>query len=331
MLKWGILGTSFISETMAQAIVNDSGSSIQAVAGRRQAAVNSFAQKFPTSTQYTNYDQLINDPEVDIVYVGLPNHLHHQYILAAILAEKHVLSEKSLSTDMEKSQQILEAVSNYSKLVIEGLMYLHHPLIAKLIELLQANAIGNIRTVSGQYCADIANLVNPEGKGAIYNLGCYPVSLLHLVMQSVFGDDIWADADLAAIGSKSKGDGNICDASLIIKLSNGVSARIHTAETFGMFSHFDIVGNTGSLHFDTNPWLPTESNFLTLTSHTGNSQQIPVVSAGDAFYYQVKEVRKTILQGKSELERPAPRIQDSFEIMEILTQWESLCLNQLAE
>ena len=330
MVKWGILGTSFISETMAQAINNDHGSTIQAIAGRRKLATDAFAQNYAVPTKYTDYDELISDPEVDIVYIGLPNHLHHRFIQSAASAGKHILSEKSLSIDMEKTHQILEAVIGYDKLVIEGLMYLHHPFTQKLIELLNSKVIGNIRTISGQYCADIAKFVNPDGGGAIYNLGCYPISLLHLVIQNRFGDGIWADAGLKAIGKESKLDGNICEASLLIDFPNGVSATIHTAETFGMYSNFVIVGDEGSLQFETNPWLPERSNLLMLTKFSGEKEQFPVNATGNAFDFQVTAIRNAIEQGKKQIARPAPSIQDSFEIMKILTQWEELCFSHLA-
>ena len=246
MLRWGILGTSFISETMAQAINDDPGSRIRSIAGRRPEAVEAFAQKFSVQAQTVNYPDLLNDPQVDIVYVGLPNHLHHQYIVDSLSAGKHVLSEKSQAIDMPKTRQIVAAVKASNLLCIEGLMYLHHPLMLKLAELLRDDVFGTVHTVSGQYCADIAQFVNPEGKGAIYNLGCYPISLLHLVLQACFGQDAFADVAIQGSGTRSKADGNIVEASLNLTLRNGVSARMHTAETYGMISDFVIVGEKGS-------------------------------------------------------------------------------------
>ncbi|MFT7584901.1 MAG: putative dehydrogenase [Cellvibrionaceae bacterium] len=325
-LRWGILGTSFISETMGKAINEDSGSIIQAVAGRRQEAIDSFAEQFSVVCKYDNYQALISDPDVDIVYIGLPNHLHHTYVLDSIAAGKHILCEKSLSIDMQKSQKMIDSVSDSQLFFIEGLMYLHHPLIKKLVDLLQSNVLGKVRTVSGQYCADIAQFVNPAGKGALYNLGCYPLSLLHLVLQTAYGNDVWSDFDLTGIGNISTKDGNICEASLNLGFPNGVTARLHTAETYGMFSDFVIVGEKGSLRFDSNPWLPEKSNKMTLTLFDEEPEPIRVTAEGDAFFYQVKHIREAILQGHKTLNRPAPRLQDSFEIMQILTRWEASIL-----
>ena len=322
MLRWGLLGTSFISETMAQAINADSGSTIQAVAGRRPEAVNSFCEKFPTQQTYHDYHALINDPTVDIVYIGLPNHLHHEYAIACAKAGKHALCEKSLSIDMQKTQAIVDAVSQSQIFFVEGLMYLHHPLLQKYVELLNDNVIGNVRTVSGQYCADIAQFVNRDGAGAIFNLGCYPASLLHLTVQTVFGSDIWSSFDLKAFGSISDKDGNICETAMTLALPNGVTAQLHTAETFGMFSEFVVVGEMGSLRFLSNPWLPEkDGNVIEITPFDGDAQRIEIMADGDAFYYQVKQIREALEQGKRIIGRPIPSLQDSFEIMQILTKW----------
>lgn len=323
MLRWGILGTSFISETMAKVIVEDAGSSIHAVAGRRPQAIRAFAEKFSIINTYENYQSLIQDPQVDIVYIGLPNHLHHEYVLECVAATKHILCEKSLSIDMEKTQRIVEAVRASSVFFMEGLMYLHHPLMKTLVDLLQKQVIGNIRTVTGQYCADIAEFVNPGSKGAIYNLGCYPVSLLHLILQTAYGNEIWSDFEIIGMGNRSERDGNICEASMMLGLPNGVTARIHTAETYGMFSDFVIVGEKGSLRFVSNPWLPEKANTMTLTLFDNEPQSIDVTAEGDAFFYQIQHIREAIEQGTTEIDRPLPRLQDSFEIMMILSQWET--------
>ncbi len=324
MLRWGILGTSFISDTVAQAIVNDPGSSIQAVAGRRQQAVDQFSDKFPVATGYTDFQALINDPEVDLVYVGLPNHLHHQYIIAALEAGKHVLGEKSLSIDMDKTQQIVGAVKKSPNFFIEGLMYLHHPLVYQLQQLIQDKAIGELKSISGSYCADIAQFVNPDSKGAIYNLGCYPISLMHLMIKTAFPESAFENYQLAAQGNLSEKDHNICNASLSLKLSNGLTARIHTAETYGMAHQFTLIGDKGTINLLSNPWLPeAKGNQIELKLYDQPAQLIELDAEGDAFLYQTRQVREAIEQGRQFLPDACPTIDDSQQIMQLLTGWES--------
>ncbi|MEM7343891.1 MAG: Gfo/Idh/MocA family oxidoreductase [Chloroflexota bacterium] len=186
MLNWGILGTSFISDTMAQAIEKDAGSQIVAIAGRRTEALTEFQERYQIKQTYLDYEAFLADETIEVVYIALPNHLHHDYVVKAAEAGKHIFCEKSLSIDMDKTKQALEAVEKHRVFFMEGLMYLTHPLMKKLTELLETEAIGKIRTISGQYCAPISQFVNPGSKGAIYIFGFYPDSLLHLVLQTAY-------------------------------------------------------------------------------------------------------------------------------------------------
>ena len=99
---------------------------------------------------------------------------------------------------MEKTEQALQAVKETGVFFAEGLMYLNHPLIAKLYQELATGEIGEVRSIQGSYVAAIDQFVNPASKGALYNLGCYPMSLIHSVAQQQFGECVFDDdADLS--------------------------------------------------------------------------------------------------------------------------------------
>jgi predicted dehydrogenase len=346
-LKWGILGSSFISAVMADAILAEGNTALYAVAGRSLAPLNEFADKYKITTIYQDYDALINDPLVDIVYIALPNHLHHEYVIKAAHAGKAILCEKSLSIDMEKTQACLKAVADNGVFFAEGLMYLTHPLAANIAEIIESGVIGQVRAIQGQYCAAISQFVNPASMGTLYNLGCYPVSLMHLVLQTAFGDDIFTRMNIKAIGRQGA-DGNICDTSAIFEFTptqnapalaknlttaptsaasdtafQTVQCQLHTAEDYGLHSHFTVLGTKGSLHMDTNPWLPGTDNRLSVTQYEQTSEVIEVNATGNGFYYQVQHIRQAIEQKQLTLSRPAARPQDSAAIMQLLTQWQN--------
>ena len=141
-MKWGILGTSFISGVMADAIKGDEQSELYAVAGRTETTLNAFAEQYHPTTTFNSYDALIEDESVDIIYIALPNHVHHEYVIKAAEKGKAILCEKSLSIDMEKTEQALQAVKQAGVFFAEGLMYLNHPLIASLHKELTSGEIG---------------------------------------------------------------------------------------------------------------------------------------------------------------------------------------------
>ena len=329
MKRWGILGTSFISGIMADAINNNPDSTLQAIAGRRKGASDAIAKKYSISKSYNSYEQLINDIDVDIVYIALPNHIHHEYVQKALFANKHVLCEKSLSSDMEKAALMANTVKQSKQCFIEGLMYLAHPLTAKLIDVLMKNKIGKIKTITARYCVDIAKFVNQDGGGVIYNLGCYPISTVHSIMQKIYGATIANSAVLTADGKFDDNQGNIVDATINLTFSNGVTAIIHSAETFNADAEFTIEGEHGVISLLSNLWLPkSDVNQLSVSDHKGNCEIITVNSCGDAFFYQTQQFINMISVQEKKTSTvyvpPYPSIDDSLNIMKLLTQWQNL-------
>lgn len=323
MINWGILGTSFISGVMADAITRTPGHQVYAVAGRSEAGRESFTQQYGPQHTFSDYMQLIADPAVDVVYIALPNHVHHEYVIQAARAGKAILCEKSLSVDMEKAQAALAAVKEHNVFFVEGLMYLHHPLINALMSHLQSGVLGTIRCITARYGADIAHLVNPDSRGAIYNLGCYPASLMHLAMQSCYGEAA-EHYTLSASGRRGQ-DGNIAESSALLTWPGRAVAHLHCVEDYGMFWDFSIQGSTGMLRIDSNPWLPlAEGNGITVTPYGQESETVVVPATGDAFDYQVQAIGRALAQSKLTIERPAARPQDSLAIMRLLTTWERL-------
>ena len=326
MLRWGILGTGFISHKMIEAVQASNGSSLHTIAGRKPDQVAEFQSKYDFPHISIGYDDVLADPDVDAVYIGLPNHIHHVLTKAAAEAGKAVLSEKSLTTTMAEADMLLTSVKEQRTFFAEGLMYLSHPLYARLTEILNDGRLGALRSVSGRYAADIWQVTNPAGRGTLYNLGCYPASLLHYVVQAMCGDSAFVDRSLVGQGILSAKDGTISDASVLVKFANGVLATLQSTESYGMAHDFAIMGDRGVLRFVTNPWLPVAgSNHMQWCPYEGEMDDIYVDDPFDAFYYQVKMVENAVATGATEAPRPSPRLLDSYEIMGFLTEWEACC------
>lgn len=320
-MKWGILGTSFISGVMADAIKGDEQSELYAVAGRNPETLEAFVKQYQPSVNYSSMDDLLEDESVEVVYIALPNHLHHEYVEKAAAKGKAILCEKSLSVDMEKSEQALAAVKEHNVFFAEGLMYLHHPFVHALLEELEKGTIGEVRSIQASYVAAISQFVNPASKGALYNLGCYPASLAHLVLQHQFGDTIFDSYDLQALGRRGA-DSNICESTALFKFNDLVTLQLHTAEDYGLKHGFTILGSKGAITLDTNPWLPTSTNCLTVEVYETSKQTREVEAEGDAFHYQVRNIRSAIEAEKVTLDKPCAKPEDSWQIMKLLTDWE---------
>ena len=325
MLGWGIAGTSFISNTMVDAIKSSSGSSIAAATGRDPSRLAGFAEKHGIATTYGSLDAMLADPAVEAVYFGTPNHIHHEGVIAAARAGKAILSEKSLTRTVEQAAELAQAVRENNVLFVEGLMYLAHPLYRVLGDILRDGRLGAIHSINGFYAADIWDVVNPQGGGTLYNLGCYPVSLLHFVMQTAFGEVAFADRASSGAGNPSSKDGNIGDAAVTVRFGNGVLANLQSSDSIGMAHDFAILGSKGMLRFRTNPWLPRQHNVLEWTEYGKTPEDIVVEDAHDAFHHQVRLMERCVTEGRKEAPRPSPRLKDSLEIMDFLAEWEAHC------
>lgn len=331
MLRWGILGTSFISDTVAKAIVASNNSHIQAVFGRNEQRLSAFADRYGIASRYTSLEALLADSAVDVVYVGLPSHMHAAAVLLATKAgKKAILSEKSLATTMADAHAMTDAVRAAGDVFfLEGLMYLTHPVMETLAAVITEGRLGKIRGISGYYAANIAAKANPRGRGTIYNLGCYPVSLLHFVLETAYGPSAWnGPRTILGHGALATSDDGVTfalDAALTARFDEvGVLATIQSSDSFGNDFSFTIQGDKASLTFVTNPWLPVvgDNVFQIKTYKGGAVEKVIVSSKMDAFGHQIKKVEDYVASGIKEPVRPSPSWANSVEIMGLLTAWE---------
>ncbi|WP_422048472.1 Gfo/Idh/MocA family protein [Shimia sp.] len=325
MLRWGIIGTGFISHAMLGAIRASERSSVAMICGRNETALDALAAQYDIPASTTDQATLLANADVDVVYIALPNHLHRAATEAAMAAGKPVLCEKSLTTTMDDATALAASVRKAETFFVEGLMYLAHPLMEQLVTVLRDPSVGELRSVSGFYAADIWQVVNPAGGGTLYNLGCYPASLLHLVVQTMCGQEAFAARQLTGFGNLGK-DAALQDASVSVRFDNGVLANLHSTDGHGLAHEFVIVTTKGTLRFATNPWLPEpgESRMI-WQPYDGPARDIVVRSEQDAFYHQTRMVERALRSGAKAADRPSPRLSDSLEIMQFLTEWEAAC------
>lgn len=328
MLRWGILGTGFISHAMLSAIRDSDGSTVAMLCGRNEAALSDLSTQYGVPHTTTDQAELLANKDVDVIYIALPNNLHRAATEAAMAAGKPVLCEKSLTTTMEDAKALMASVQAADIFFAEGFMYLAHPFMQQLVTVLRDPSLGELRSVSGAYAADIWQVVNPSGGGTLYNLGCYPASLLHLVVQTMCGEVTFAQRSIAAHGNTGKDD-TLQDASLSVRFDNGVLANLMSTDGHGMAHTFTIVTTNRTLRFATNPWLPVAGeNHMIWQPYDGPARDIVVKTKHDAFYHQVKMVERALAAGHKEASRPSPRLSDSLEIMQFLTDWEAAALRK---
>ncbi|HAT7745615.1 TPA: gfo/Idh/MocA family oxidoreductase [Legionella pneumophila] len=293
-IKWGILGTSFISEVMANAIQESKTSELVAIGSRTSEIAKRFSEKFAIPKYYDNYQSLILDSDIDVVYIGLPNHLHKEWIIRCAQAGKNILCEKPFVIGIEEIHEVISVIERTNVFCMEALMYRYHPFIKKLQEIIQSNTIGKIKLYNATYTANIAEIANPVAGGSIRNLGCYPISLVRLLANA-------EPIEIRGIGRMNSRNNTDSQASVLLKFEDDSIAAVSTADDIEMHWQFEVYGTKGHVKVDTNPWLPgCEGNKIYLSLNTESTpREISVKAEKSLYTYQIDCINEQVLKGDS--------------------------------
>ena len=200
-LRIGVLGASRIAELAIVGPAHELGHRLVAVAARDPQRAQLFAEKHGVERVLASYDEVVNDPDVDVVYNPLANALHAPWNLAAVAAGKPVLTEKPFARDRAEAQRVAAAADAAGITVMEGFHYLFHPVTRRALELAGDGTLGELVHVEVRMA-----MPAPAG-GALMDLGCYGLhvmrrlghpSIVHAhAEQRSPGVDAWCDVDLA--------------------------------------------------------------------------------------------------------------------------------------
>jgi predicted dehydrogenase len=187
VLRWGILSTASIARRkVIPGLRRSARSQVTAIASRDAALADEAAAELGIGTAHGSYEALLADPEVDAVYIPLPNHLHAEWTIRAAEAGKHVLCEKPLAVSAADAERMAAACADAGVVLMEAFMYRHHPTWVAARELVSRGRIGDLVAVQsffGYYNDDPANIRNiaEAGGGALYDIGCYCVNLSRML------------------------------------------------------------------------------------------------------------------------------------------------------
>ena len=248
-VTWGILSTANINRLFLEGARNAHGVEIGAVASRDQAKAEVYAKENGIAKAHGSYEALLADPDVEAVYISLPNSLHVEWSIAALQNGKHVLCEKPLSRRVADVDRAFDVAEQNGRLLMEAFMYRHNPQTRRLTELLADGAIGRIRMIRAAFgfvAGDPANirLSTALDGGALMDVGCYCVSGARLIA----GEPERVSAE-QALG----GDGVDVALAATMRHPNDVISHFDCGLALDSRDLLEIVGDEGSLRLD-DPW-----------------------------------------------------------------------------
>jgi len=188
-VKWGLLSTAAINDSILAGAEESAAVEVIAVASRDDERARSYADEHGIDRSYGSYEALLSDPDVEAVYISLPNRLHAEWTLKALDARKHVLVEKPFSRHSDQVEQAFDRADAAGLVLSEGFMWRHHPQTRGLTELIASGAAGRVRAVRAAFAFDLAvergtgdTRFDPAlDGGALMDVGCYCISALRLV------------------------------------------------------------------------------------------------------------------------------------------------------
>jgi predicted dehydrogenase len=289
-LKFGILGAARIApEALIKPAQKSSDAEVVAIAARDPGRAREFADVHHIPRVCATYEDLIADPELDIIYNPLPNSLHCEWTIAALRAGKHVLCEKPIASNAAEAAKMAKAAETTGLILGEAFHYRYHPLAARVREIIDGGTLGRLRSVEANFSVPIPETNirfdwNLAG-GATMDLGCYP---LHMIR------NFTRLATKVTRASAETGPKNIDVAMDVeLELAGGVTGRMTCSmkKDAQLGASFIAHGERGELKV-TNPVGPHWGNQLTVK--VGGDEKSESVSGDTTFTYQLSAFVKAV-------------------------------------
>jgi predicted dehydrogenase len=255
-VRWGVLSTARINELVLAGARESDALEVVAVASREQASADAYAREHAIPRAHGSYDALLADPQVEAIYISLPNSLHVEWSIRALEAGKHVLCEKPLSARPAEVERAFDTAERCGRLLMEAFMWRHNPQTARLLTLLGEGAIGRlamVRASFGFHLSDPANVRmrrELEG-GSLMDVGCYCVSAVRLLC----GEPVRVSGEQCIGGDPpSRGAGGIDVAFAgVLAFEGDVLAHFDSGFAFSPPDELSLFGELGSMRL-ADPW-----------------------------------------------------------------------------
>jgi xylose dehydrogenase (NAD/NADP) len=301
MVRWGVLGTAQIAKVcVIPAILKSKNGMLQAIASRDLAKAQALVAKHRQGIAYESYATLLEDPEIDAVYIPLPNQLHKEWTIKALEAGKHVLVEKPFAMNASEAVAMAEAAQRHNRLLMEAFMYRFHPRSQRIKQLVEQGALGQISLIRSAFTFPVKRdgsnerLFLPEmGGGSLWDVGCYGVSVARWLLC-----DEPTTVSAQAAYSESGVDINFIGT---LRFASGALAVVESSFTAALQQTFSVIGESGAIELPHDAFVPWEKDvtFILRGAHDEYGQIVTIPGADE--YQLMIEHFADVVQGHAQL------------------------------
>jgi predicted dehydrogenase/aryl-alcohol dehydrogenase-like predicted oxidoreductase len=259
-LNWGILGAGGIAKAFAKGLQSSKTGKLLAIGSRDKAKADAFAKEFGAAKSCGSYEALLADPDVQSVYIATPHPYHAEWAIKAAAAKKHLLVEKPIGLNFGEAMAIVEAARLNDVFLMEAYMYRCHPQTHKLVELLRAKVIGQVRVIQATFSfhagfsAEGRLFKNALGGGGILDVGGYCASMARLIAGVAGGGDFAEPTHVsgaAHLGQTGADEWAVAS----LKFPGDILATLSTGVSVNQENVVRIFGTEGNI-FIPSPWVP---------------------------------------------------------------------------
>jgi len=249
-LRIGILGAARIAPSAIIFPAHATGHKLVAVGARDKVRASEFAKQYMIEKVYGSYQEVIDDPDIDVIYNPLPNNAHGPWNIRALAAGKHVLSEKPSASNAAEAKEVAAAASKSGKVFMEGFHYYYHPVFQRLLEIIKSGEIGEIIKVESALQTPMPDKTDLRldfdlAGGSIMDVGCYALHSQRMISQLIAG------GEPTVVNTEANAPDGKLDTKLNVQLKypNGVAAIAKgDFESPAFDAPLTVTGSKGSVH-----------------------------------------------------------------------------------
>jgi len=337
IINWGIIGAGNAAINLAKNFKDSYNAKLIGVASKNKDKRLYFEKehKIEKKNIYQDYEDILENKDIDIIYIALPHNLHKEWCIKSSIKKKNILVEKPTALSSVDVRQIKDQVKKDKVFFTECLAYKFHPFFLQILSIIKKLDPKNIVSIKSSFGNDAIGgkklfgfrfkkpkktkrLFNPElGGGAIWETGCYPVSVVRSIFSTIFNEQNIKLKILEV--SKQIGSTGVDENSYMSLEFNKIKVHVETSINKSLKNNIEIQMKNGKITIQ-NPWFPKNESLIEVLIDD-QKKIIKPLSLVDSYSNQIESISNLLIGGELECTYPLPTFEEIYQNNELLEKW----------